>query len=176
MAYLSIKKGRLVSVGSKGHKITGKMLSFVDAYFGEARFNSVEALKLSAYKTNNMTDGALSRFAAELMTHPLVVAEIKVRQAARQEKSEVKAEYLIQKLMQIIENTEVENPQAALRAIELAGKSIALWKERQEISGVDGQAIKHEQHVKESVADFTSRIQNLADRNSNVIPITRKSN
>ena len=98
------------------------------------------------------------------MANPLVVQEINRRNALREVKSEVQAEYLIQKLMQIIARTEEDNPQAALRAIELAGKSIALWKERQEISGPDGEAIKHEQHVKESVADFTSRIKSLSSR------------
>jgi hypothetical protein len=73
--------------------------------------------------------------------------------------------------MNIIEDTQADNPQACLRAIELAGKSIALWKERQEISGPDGEAIKHEQQVRENVADFTSRIASLAKRNgtSNVL-------
>jgi hypothetical protein len=63
-----------------------------------------------------------------------------------------------------------------LRAIELAGKSIALWKERQEISGPDGEAIKHEQHIKESVADFTSRISSLAKRGgqTNVVEFTKR--
>ena len=143
------------------------MLSFIDAYFGDAAFNACKAVELSAYSVSKN----LASQAQELLDHPLVAAEIKRRQDARAEKSEIKAEYLINKLMQIIEAEQQENPQAALRAIELAGKSIALWKERQEISGPDGEAIRHEQHVKESVADFSSRISSLAKRagTSNVI-------
>lgn len=160
MAYLSIRDGKTESQNRKGKKLTPKMLSFVDAYFGPANFNSREAYELSAY--SDCKNPAAN--AAELMNHPLVVAEIERRTAKRTEKSEVKAEYLITKLMNIIEDTEKNNPTAALRAIELAGKSIALWKERQEISGPDGEAIKHEQHVKESVADFTSRLSSLAKR------------
>lgn len=160
MAYLSIKDGHTESKGTKGKVLTPKMRSFIDAYFGEAIFNATKAYILSDYKeSKNPTMNAV-----ELMNHPLVKAEIERRLAARSEKAEVKAEYLINKLMMIIEDTQTENPQAALRAIELAGKSIALWKERQEISGVDGAAIQHEQHVKESVADFTSRIASLAKR------------
>lgn len=146
------------------NKLTGKMLSFIDAYFGEAQFNATEAYRLSGYKITSMSKATLDKNVSELMAKPLIIAEIERRQAARQVKAEVKSEYLINKLMQIIEKEQEDNPQAALRAIELAGKSIALWKERQEISGVDGEAIKHEQHVKESVADFTDRIKSLASR------------
>jgi hypothetical protein len=86
--------------------------------------------------------------------------------AKRQEKSEVKAEYLISKLLEIIDDVEaLEKTSDRLRAIELAGKAIALWKERQEVSGPDGGAIQHEQNIKESVADFTSRISSLVKRN-----------
>jgi phage terminase small subunit len=162
LAYLCVSDGRSVSTNNKGKKLTPKMLTFIDAYFGEANFNAVKAMELSAYKNSNKL--AASEHASQLLQHPLVIAEIKRRNDLRAERSEVKAEYLIAKLMQIIEKEQEDNPQAALRAIELCGKSIALWKERQEISGVDGEAIKHEQHVKESVASFTSRISQLAER------------
>lgn len=172
MAYLSVRDGTTESRGNKGKTLTAKMLSFIDAYFGPANFNATEAMKMSAYKTKNP---ALQ--AAELMNHPLVIDEVKRRQARRTEKAEVKAEVLVAKLMQIIEAEQERNPQAALRAIELAGKSIAMWKERQEISGPDGAAIQHEQHVKESVADFTSRISGLVKRagTSNVVEFPERS-
>jgi phage terminase small subunit len=149
-------------------KLTPKMRSFVDAYFGEANFNGMKAYELSAYNSTSTSKATINKTVSELLNHPLVSAEIKARQARQtaiiDKVVEVKAEYLINKLIQIVEAEQDRNPTAALRAIELAGKSIALWKERQEISGPDGEAIKHEQHVKESVADFTSRIQSLAGR------------
>lgn len=169
MAYLSVRDGRIKTQGNKGQKLTPKMVSFIDAYFGEANFNAKRAIELSAYKTFNPAVQA-----AELLNHPLVQDEIKRRQAERTEKAEVKAEVLIIKLMSIINDPDTKTSDI-LRAIELAGKSIALWKERQEISGPDGEAIKHEQHVKESVADFTSRISSLAKRTgtngATVVPI-----
>lgn len=173
MAYLSVKDGRLKPTGSRGGKLTPKMLSFIDQYFGAASFNATEAVRLSDYKTTNHPEVQ----AAELLNHPNVVEEIERRQKARGAVAEVKAEYLINKLMQIIEREQEENPSAALRAIELAGKSIALWKERQEISGVDGEAIKHEQQIKESVADFTSRISGLVKRarTDNVVEFPERS-
>ena len=71
------------------------------------------------------------------------------------------ADFLLTKLMTIITDDEVKTTDK-LRAIELAGKSIALWKDRQEISGPDGEAIKMEQKVKQDVADFTSRLSRLS--------------
>lgn len=163
MAYLNVKEGRLVSKSYGGRKLTLKMLSFIDAYFGAASFNALEAMRLSDYKCT--TEGSIHQTTAELMNHPLVIEEIKRRTDLRTQKTEVKAEYLLNKLIQIIDDaSDVEKTADRLRAIELAGKAIALWKERQEISGPDGEAIKHEQHVKESVAEFTTRIQGLAIR------------
>lgn len=173
MAYLSVKAGRIEGKGGKGKKLTPKMVTFIDAYFGEANFNATRAYELSAY-ASTMKSPDLR--AAELMNHPLVQQEIKRRQAIRTEKSEVKAEWIINKLQKIVNNTEDENPQAAIRAIELLGKTIAIWRDRQEISGPDGEAIKHEQHVKESVADFTRRISELVKRNGtdNVVSLPKR--
>jgi hypothetical protein len=159
---MSIKDGRVESRAYTGKKLTPKMLSFINAYFGEANFNGLKAIELSDYKCT--TKYSAHQTYAELMNHPLVKAEIDKRQAKREQKSEVKAEYLIGKLLEMIEDNQIANPTAALRAIELAGKSIAMWKERQEISGPDGAAIQHEQQIKESVADFTSRISGLVKR------------
>ncbi len=142
---------------NKGIKLTAKMSSFVDHFMVTG--NATEAVKASLYKCKDPR-----RQAIELMDHPLVVAEISHRLAERTKKLEVKADYLLSKLMTIIEETQQDNPNACLKAIELAGKSIALWRERQEISGPDGEAIRHEQNIKESVADFTSRISSLAKR------------
>lgn len=169
MAYLSIKDDRTESNAYTGRKLTPKMLSFIDAYFGAANFNALRAIELSEY--NCKTKFSIHKTSAELMNHPLVKAEIDKRLAKREQKSEVKAEYLINKLIEIIDDIEDEKTADRLRAIELAGKAIALWKERQEVSGPDGAAIQHEQHVKESVADFTSRISSLVKRGgaSNVV-------
>jgi hypothetical protein len=164
MAYLSVKDGTVVSKrkDSLGRKLTPKMLSFINAYFGEANFNAIKAMELSDY--NCTTKYSVHQTSAELMNHPLVRAEIEKRLAKREQKSEVKAEYLIQKLLAIIDASDEEKTADRLRAIELAGKAIALWKERQELTGADGGAIQHEQNVRESVADFTSRISSLAQR------------
>lgn len=155
MAYMT--DDSKVPAKGKGAKLSPKMLSFVNEYFVD--LNGSEAVLRAGYKTKNP-----NRIAAELLLHPLVKAEIEQRMKKQEKKAEIRAEYLINKLVRIIEATEEDNPQAALRAIELAGKSIALWKERQEISGPDGGAIEMEQRVKEDVADFKGRIASIATR------------
>lgn len=169
MPFLSTKEGRLVPRNGKGKKLTPKMVEFIDLFM--VHQNASQAVELSSYVSKNP-----ARMAYDLMQHPLIQQEIAKRLAARSEKSEVKADYLINKLMMIIEDTQADNPTACLRAIELAGKSIALWKERQEISGPDGEAIRTEQRVKEDVADFTSRISGLAKRagTSNVVELPKR--
>lgn len=163
MPYLSIKDGRLESTHWKGKKLTPKMLSFINAYFGEGNFNLTKTMELSDYKCT--TKASAHQTAQELLNHPLVAAEIQRRMDKREKKSEIKAEYLLEKLIQIIDNAQEEETTAnRLRAIELAGKAIALWKERQEVSGIDGAAIQHEQHVKESATEFTSRILSISKR------------
>jgi phage terminase small subunit len=169
LPFLSGRNGTPAPTNGKGKKLTPKMREFIDLFL--IHQNATEAVKLSSYTTKNPT-----RIGFDLMSHPLVKAEIEKRLNKRAEKAEVTADYLVHELMSIIEETQADNPNACLRAIELAGKSIALWKERQEISGPDGEAIKHEQHIKESVADFTSRISSLAKRGgqTNVVELTKR--
>jgi len=152
MPYL--KPGDSPPTKGKGAKLSSKMQRFVDEYFVD--LNASEAVLRAGYKSTNP-----NKLSSELLLHPLVSVEIEKRMAERQKKSELKAEYLIQKLLDMIEKDSTKDSDV-LRAIELAGKSIALWRERQEISGPDGEAIKTEQKVKENVADFTSRIARLA--------------
>lgn len=175
MTYLNVKTGRSKPARFNGGRLTLKMRSFVDAYMGEAFGNVFKALELSMYKVDNPK--TKNKLSVELMKHPAVIDEIAKRNAERTTKTEVRAEYLINKLTEIVEAEQNGNPGAALRAIELLGKSIALWKERQEISGPDGEAIKHEQRVKESVADFSSRISSLVERSgtSNVVKLPERS-
>lgn len=165
MPFLSVCDGRLTSGNGKGKKLTPKMVEFVDLYM--IHMNATKAVELGSYKTINPT-----RHAADLMQHPLIRAEIEKRLAARSEKSVVEAEYLIQKLFKIVDNDEIKTSDQ-LRAIELLGKVIALWKERQEISGPDGQAIQTEQRITESADAFTQKLKQLGKKTGttdNVVP------
>jgi len=152
-----IKVGDEIPTKGKGSKLSSKMELFLSEYLVD--LNASEAVKRAGYKTNNA-----NRLGFELLRHPLIKQRIDEALTKRLEVNEVKADYLINKLIGIIEATETANPQACLRAIELAGKSIALWKERQEISGPDGGAIKMEQKIKEDVEHFTRSLSRLAER------------
>jgi phage terminase small subunit len=166
MAYL--KQGSEVPAKGKGSKISPKMARFVDEYMID--MNASAAVLRVPYKTTNP-----NRVGAELLRHPLVVDEIKRRTEKKRENMELKADYLINKLIAIIEDGEVKTADT-LRAIELAGKSIALWKERQEITGADGEAIRvQEQKIEREVDDFKSRIASIAERGgASVVPIKPK--
>lgn len=156
MAYLKLNSE--VPTKGKGSKLSAKMQLFISEYLVD--LNATEAVKRAGYKSKDP-----NRLGTELLRHPLIKEQIDAAMEKRIEVNEVKADYLINKLISIIERTEKGNPSACLRAIELAGKSIALWKERQEISGPDGGAIKTEQKIKEDVDAFTSSLARLARRN-----------
>lgn len=98
------------------------------------------------------------------MRHPLIRAKIDEAMTERRERMELTADYVLTKLIDIVEKQEEGNPQAALRGLELLGKHLGLYRDRQEISGPDGGAIEMEQKVKEDVADFTSSLSRLIDR------------
>lgn len=151
------RRGTEPRLKGKGARLCGKMPRFVDEYMIDR--NGVQAARRAGYLGNNMTNTA-----AQLLTHPLIIEEITKRDLENREKNALSAEYVIQKLIKIVEATEKDSPSNALRGLELLGKTLALFKERQELSGPDGAAIEYEQKVKENVADFTSRIAGLAER------------
>jgi phage terminase small subunit len=163
MPFNSVYRPPSVGTNNKGKELTAKMVGFVDLYM--VHQNGTKAAELSAYKTDNP-----SRLARRLLAHPLIIAEIKRRTEIRSIKMEIKADYIVNKLTQIIDDAE-EKTGDRLRAIELAGKTIGIFKERQEISGPDGEAIRTEQVTKENADAFSSRISGLAKRSgtSNVV-------
>lgn len=154
MAFL--KPGQQPPTKGKGSKISPKMERFIEEYLADPELNGSRAVLKAGYKTN-----CPNRIATQLLCHPLISAELDKRRLERRERMELKADYLIAKLVEMIERDGTRDSDV-LRAIELAGKSIALWKERQEISGPDGESIKMEQKVKEDVANFTSKLSRLA--------------
>ncbi len=144
----------------KGSKLSGKMLAFVDEYFVD--LVAYKAVLRAGYKCKN-EDRAI-KLGVELMAHPLVKTEIERRTEERREKSELTVDYVLNKLTKIVESTDTSNPQAALRGLELLGKYLGMYKERQEISGPDGGAIEMEQKTQRNVTDFNSRMASLVKR------------
>jgi len=153
MAYL--RKGDIPPTKGRGSKLSNKMTRFVDEYMVD--LNATQAVLRAGYKTKIPT-----KLGIELMNHPLVKQAVQERMAAKREDNELTAQYVLAKLQQIVENTESDNPQAALRGLELLGKHLGLYRDRQEISGPDGGAIEMEQKVKEDAANFARKLARLA--------------
>lgn len=141
----------------KGSKLTSKMQNFVDEYFVD--FNGAAAVRRAGYKSSNP-----NKLAGKLLNHPLVAEAVAEKKKERQEKTELSAEYVIQKLISIADKREEDNPNASLRALELLGKHLGLYKDRQEISGPDGEAIQMEQKTKQSAEEFTQKILSLSKK------------
>jgi len=157
MAYL--EPGSEPPTKGKGSQLGAKMKIFVECFLADPQRNASRAVIEAGYKTKNP-----NRMATELLRHPLVKKAIDEGDSARRERMEFSADFLLMKLMAIINDPDVKTNDI-LRAIELAGKSIALWKERQEISGPDGDAIRvQEQRIEQEVNDFKSRIAGIAAR------------
>lgn len=153
-----MKHGSDVPAKGKGSKLTAKMERFVEEYMID--LNASAAVLRAGYKTRNQ-----HRMGAELLRHPLVKAKVEELKQKRSDRLELTADYLVNKLIDIIEGEgDGVRTSDTLKAIELAGKTIALWKDRQEISGPNGGAIEHEQRIREDVADLTSQLTRLAKR------------
>jgi len=151
-----MKEGTTPPAKGKGSKLSPKMQLFIEEFMVDQ--NASAAVLRAGYKTRNQ-----NRMASELMRHPLVAEEIERRMSEKQEKIELRADYLVNKLINIIEKDD-EKTADQLRAIELAGKTLALWRERQEVTGADGEAIEMQQRIREDVADFTSNLSRLIKR------------
>jgi phage terminase small subunit len=154
MAY--IQPGQEPPLKGKGSKLSPKMALFVEEYMVD--LNASEAVLRAGYKTRNQ-----NRMGAELLRHPLVAAEVSKRKEARSDRLELTADYVLTKLVDIVEKSN-DNPTAALRGLELLGKHLGLYRDRQEISGPDGGAIEMEQKAEKNAADFTSQLSRLARR------------
>ena len=153
-----MKKGTTPPTKGKGSKLSAKMELFVQEYLVD--LNASAAVERAGYKTRNK-----NKMGAELLRHPLVSAKIKEAKDERAERMELTSDYVLNKLVDIVEKTESGNPQAALRGLELLGKHLGLYRDRQEISGPDGESIKMEQKINEDVRDFTSSLSRLVKRN-----------
>lgn len=156
MAY--IQPGQEIPKTGKGSRLSVKMERFVEEYLIDG--NATAAVLRAGYKTNNPT-----KIATELTRHPLVKEKIKQATDDRRERMELSADYVITKLIDIVEKQEQGNPNAALRGLELLGKHLGLYRDKQEISGPDGGAIEvEEKKIEQDANDFTRRIASLAKR------------
>ena len=135
-----------------------KQQLFVEAYFAND-YNATEAAKAAGYSPNNPT-----KVGHELLSKPHIKAAIQRRAEEKLKEISLTEEYVIRKLVRTIEKAEQDNNLAAvLRGIELAAKNLGMLRDRTEITGKDGEAIKYEE-VANDAADFARTISRIAQR------------
>ena len=137
-------------------KLTMKQRLFVEAYF-ECNYNGAEAARRAGYEGNNQR-----QISTELLSKPHIKAAIEVRAVERVKELKVTTDYVLRKLINTVEKAETQsNHSAVLRGLELIGRHLVMFTDKQEITGKDGEAIKYEQ-ISKDVEDFTRSISNLS--------------
>lgn len=137
--------------------LTAKQQAFVEAYL--LSMNASEAVR-QVYATERP-----AVLASELMRNPGVRFAIDHLKAIRASGSQVTSDYVLREVQRIVEMNKDGNGNVALRGLELLAKHLGMLKDRTEISGPDGEAIRYEQTKEEDAAAFTSAIARLATRN-----------
>jgi phage terminase small subunit len=138
--------------------LTMKQQLFVEAYFAND-YNATEAARVAGYNGNN-----LNRIGSELLCKPHVRAAVDKRAQEKLKEISLTEEYVVRKLVKTIERAEQDNNlTAVLRGIELAAKNLGMLRERTEITGKDGEAIRYEE-TKNEADDFVRKIQSIATR------------
>jgi Terminase small subunit len=157
LALCATKKGKGASLNYKQNKFIPEYLRCGD--YGIAA-------KKAGYNGKN-----LDYVGFKVYNHPLVYNEIQKRLAARADRMELKSDYVIDKLKVLAEEAGKDGDK--IRSLELLGRTMGLFRDRQEISGPDGEAIKYEQKVKEDADAFTSAITklNARGREENILRI-----
>lgn len=140
--------------------LTMKQQLFVEAYFS-SDYNATEACRKAGYNGEN-----LNRIASQLLARPNIKAAIDELAKKKLEEVSLTEHYVIKKLVRTIEKAEQDNNlSAVLRGIELAAKNLGMLRDRTEITGKDGEAIKYEE-VQNEAADFVRSLSSIAKRSA----------
>lgn len=143
---------------SEDKPLNPRQQMFVEAYFTND-YNATEAARTAGYTGNN-----LNRVGHELLSKPHIRAAIQKRADEKLKEISLTEEYVVRKLVRTIEKAEQDNNLAAvLRGIELAAKNLGMLRDRTEITGKDGEAIKYEE-IQNEAADFARTISRIATR------------
>lgn len=141
--------------------LTVRQRRFVEEYM--ISLNGMDAVLKAGYKT---TPRNAQSIATCNLKHPGIRTALDILMTERKSNTSVTEDYVLQKIVRIIERCEQEetfNAQAVLRAAELLGKHLAMFTEKHEVTGADGGAIKMEQ-LRQDADAFTSAIASLARR------------
>lgn len=148
------------------NSLTGKQRLFVQEYIVD--LNGTKAVSRAGYAAKH---GNENRIAHQLLNNKAIRYCIDGLLAQRQDLTPVDDTLIISKLLDIVERCEAKSggkfdPQAALRGLELLGKHLGMFKERQEISGPGGGPIET-RDVQDNADEFLSALDRLADRAKN---------
>ena len=107
-----------------------------------------------------------NRVAFQLMENPAIRITIDALRAERSKGTDVTKDFVLQKLQKILRKAEEDNNlSAAIRTLELLGRHLSLFVDRQEISDPDGEAIQvQQQKVKEEADSFVDLIDRTAKK------------
>ena len=138
--------------------LTMKQRLFVEAYFS-SDYNASEAARIAGYGGDNH-----NKIGHELLSKPHIKAAIDKRAQEKIKEISLTEEYVVRKLVKTLEKAEDDNNlTAVLRAIELAAKSLGMLRDKTEITGKDGEAIKYEE-VQNEAKEFARRIASINRR------------
>jgi phage terminase small subunit len=129
---------------------------FVEEYMVD--MNAAQACLRAGYNTT-----APAQMGLKVLRHPRVAEAVAKNLQKKREETKVTENYVINKLVMMAENPEAKDADQ-LRALELLGRSLGMFRDRQEISGPDGTAIQYQQKVEQDAADLSSAIARLTKR------------
>lgn len=139
--------------------LTPLQLSFAEEYIVD--FNITQA----AIRAGTQSKFP-NRVGHAMHTNPKVRRAVNYLLATRADKSTIKPDYVIRKLISTVEKCEDDenyNPTAVLRGLELLARHLGMFVEKTEITGKDGGALQYEK-ISEDANDFARTISRLAKR------------
>ena len=109
-------------------KLTYKQQKFCDEYMKD--LNGAAAAIRAGYSANSAKE-----IASELLTKPNIREIIEIRQAELAAKAHVDTEYVVRKLKEIVENTIIEDPTNANKALTTLSKYTGGFTDKVEMTG-----------------------------------------
>lgn len=138
--------------------LTPKQRQFCEEFVKD--LNASKAVIRAGYDTKYP-----NRIGVQLLSNPGIKIATDALLLQKSNNNDVTKDYVLRKIVSQVEKAEKNNnPNAALRGLELLAKHLGMFVERKEISGPDGGAIEYEQKVKQDAAALESAIARLSSR------------
>lgn len=146
--------------------LTEKQIRFVEAY--TENFDKDAALIAAGYNVANKSNAG--KMAFQMLNHPAIKIAVRHYTEKRVDKAVLSQEFVEYQLLKIANAMEkatlagdTKSAAVMLRSIEVMGKLLGMFVDRQEITGKDGDAIRIEE-TNDTADAFTRSITRLAER------------